>query len=145
MATSLRLLRGSLSLHWAELATLLVNFPKVEVSFIPFSPAYLILFTNLLLDMAHDDQVEKVMEAIFAAVRLDFEFLQKLSGQCIDSNSSHPSEEPILHLFQQCEASLQFLHVMCQQKMVRDRLVKHKVLFKTNLHVLIVSSNFIIE
>ncbi|MCD9559496.1 hypothetical protein HAX54_017457 [Datura stramonium] len=37
------------------------------------------------------------------------------------------AEETLNHLCQQCEASLQFLQSLCQQKLFRERLVKNKV------------------
>lgn len=70
------------------------------------------------------------MDAAFAALRVDIKFLQfKLSGQCYDfqRESSSNAEGTLNNLCQLCEASLQFLQSLCQQKSFRERLVKNKV------------------
>lgn len=72
------------------------------------------------------------MEAAFRAVHLSIRSLQiKLSAQCVDFPS--PAEQVVNSLCQQCEASLQFLQSLCQQKMFRERLLKNKVRFRTLL------------
>jgi len=70
------------------------------------------------------------MDAAFAALRVDIKFLQyKMTGQCTDMeiNSGSIAEGTLDYLCQQCEASLQFLQSLCQQKSFRERLVKNKV------------------
>ena len=67
------------------------------------------------------------MDAAFYAVRINVEVLRvKMSGGSPNSLGS-VAEESIEHLCVQCEVSLTFLHLLCQQKNFRDRLVKHKV------------------
>lgn len=75
-------------------------------------------------------QVDIFMEAAFAAVCIDVKFLQtKLSAQQDDSSASGSptAEETLDHLCQQCDASLQFLQSLCQQKVFRECVVKNKV------------------
>lgn len=72
------------------------------------------------------------MDAAFGAVCVDIKLLQiRLSAQHTDSCSkSSPTADEILdHLCQHCEASLQFLLSLCQQKLFREHLVKNKVFF----------------
>ncbi|XP_028066604.1 nodulin homeobox-like isoform X3 [Camellia sinensis] len=76
---------------------------------------------ELALVLVSHSQVDVFMDTAFAALRLDIKFLHiKLSGQC--------TEGTLNYLSQQCEASLQFLQSLCQQKLFRERLVKNKVL-----------------
>lgn len=59
------------------------------------------------------------MEAAFGAVYASIKFLNLMLS------SEH---EQIVHsLCQQCEASLQFLQLLCQQKLFRERLLRNKV------------------
>lgn len=99
---SLYLLTACISSQWIELAQVLLAHPKVEI----------------------------FMSVAFAAVRVDIQFLQiKLSDQCNYSytRSSPSAEETLNHLSQHCEASLQFLQSLCQQKFFRECVVKNKV------------------
>lgn len=67
------------------------------------------------------------MDAAFAVVRTDIEVLcVEMQSNSIDSLSP-TAEESIKHLCVQCEASLKFLHSLCQQNNFRDCLLKHKV------------------
>ncbi|XP_059625773.1 nodulin homeobox isoform X2 [Cornus florida] len=102
VACSLYLLTGCISSQWQDLAHVLIAHPKVDI----------------------------FMDAAFAAVLVDIKFLQmKLSVQSTDFYiKSNTTEETLNHLFQQCEASLQFLQSLCQQKLFRERLVKNKEL-----------------
>lgn len=73
------------------------------------------------------------MDAAFAALRVDIKFLQlKLSGQCYNfqRESSTNAEGTLNNLCHLCEASLQFLQSLCQQKSFRERLVKNKVILR---------------
>lgn len=70
------------------------------------------------------------MDAAFRAVNVAIRFLQvKLSAQHTDFNmgSSPTAEQVVNYLCQQCEASLQFLQTLCQQKLFRERLLRNKV------------------
>ncbi|PSR86021.1 Nodulin homeobox like [Actinidia chinensis var. chinensis] len=103
VACSMYLLTGGIASQWQEIAAVLVAHRKVDI------------FIN----------------AAFAALRVDIKFLQlKLSGQCTDlpTKSSSNAEGTLNYLCQQCEASLQFLQSLCQQKSFRERLVKNKEL-----------------
>lgn len=67
------------------------------------------------------------MDAAFAVVRVDIEVL-RVEMQSNSADSLSPTaEESIKHLCVQCEASLKFLHSLCQQNNFRDCLLKHKV------------------
>ncbi|GFZ04655.1 sequence-specific DNA binding transcription factor ATNDX [Actinidia rufa] len=103
VACSLYLLTGGIASQWQEIASVLVAHRKVDI------------FIN----------------AAFTALRIDIKFLQlKLSGQCTDlpTKSSSNAEGTLNYLCQQCEASLQFLQSLCQQKSFRERIVKNKEL-----------------
>ena len=70
------------------------------------------------------------MDAAFGAVHVAIRFLDiKLSAQnpvsCM--KSSLTAEQIVNYLCQQCEASLQFLQSLCQQKIFRERLLRNKV------------------
>jgi hypothetical protein len=70
------------------------------------------------------------MDAAFGAVHVAIRFLDiKLSAQnpvsCM--KSSLTAEQIVNYLCQQCEASLQFLQSLCQQKMFLERLLRNKV------------------
>lgn len=60
---------------------------------------------------------------------MNINFLQiKLSAEENEfTNSSLTAEKAVHFCFQQCEASLQFLHSLCQNKSFRERLLKNKV------------------
>ncbi|OIT32576.1 PREDICTED: nodulin homeobox [Nicotiana attenuata] len=103
VASSLYLLTVCISSQWHELAQVLLAYYKVDV----------------LIDTA------------FAAVTADIKILRRnLSADHAHSQQEYglKAEETLNHLCQQCEASLQFLQSLCQQKSFRERLVKNKEL-----------------
>lgn len=103
VGSTLSLLTGCISSQLPELSQVLLAYYKVDV----------------------------FMDVAFAAVRIDIKFLQtRLSAESADfcRNSSHTAEQKLNHLCQQCEASLQFLQSLCQQKLFRERLLKNKEL-----------------
>lgn len=103
VASSLYLLTVCISSQWHELAQVLLAYYKVDV----------------LIDTA------------FAAVTADIKILRRnLSADHTHSQQEYglKAEETLNHLCQQCEASLQFLQSLCQQKSFRERLVKNKEL-----------------
>ncbi|XAR61267.1 hypothetical protein NMG60_11034915 [Bertholletia excelsa] len=103
VACSLYLLTGCIASQWQDIASVLVAHRKVDI----------------------------FMDAAFAALQLDIKFLHiKLSGQCTDfcTKPSSNAEGTLNFLCQQCEASLQFLQLLCQHKSFRERLVKNKEL-----------------
>lgn len=66
------------------------------------------------------------MEAAFGSVHLITKFLHiKLSAQ--QSDLGPAEEQKINFICQQCEASLQLLQSLCQQKAFRERLLRNKV------------------
>jgi hypothetical protein len=70
------------------------------------------------------------MDAAFGAVHTAIGFLEiKLSAHHADfsTNSNLTAEQVVNYLCQQCEASLQFLQSLCQQKMFLERLLRNKV------------------
>ncbi|XP_044503187.1 nodulin homeobox isoform X2 [Mangifera indica] len=71
--------------------------------------------------LAHP-KVDIFMDAAFGAVHVIVMFLQiKLSDQLTD-------EQVVNYICQQCEASLQFLQSLCQQKSFREHLLRNKEL-----------------
>ncbi|WOG83741.1 hypothetical protein DCAR_0102919 [Daucus carota subsp. sativus] len=99
-ASSLFLFEKVVSPYPAELANVLVSHPKVH----------------------------RFVDAAFAVVRVDIEVL-RVEMQSNSADSLSPTaEESIKHLCVQCEASLKFLHSLCQQNNFRDCLLKHKEL-----------------
>ncbi|KAJ8547470.1 hypothetical protein K7X08_011056 [Anisodus acutangulus] len=103
VASSLYLLTVCISSQWLDLAQVLLDYNKVDVlmdaAFAAVTADIKILRRNLLADHAHSQQ------------------------EC-----GLKAEETLNHLCQQCEASLQFLQSLCQQKSFRERLVKNKEL-----------------
>lgn len=72
------------------------------------------------------------MDVAFDAIRVAIRFFQmKLSALnkevLCKKYSPQGAERIALNLCQQCEASLQFLQSLCQQKMFRERLLRNKV------------------
>ncbi|PRQ26234.1 putative Homeobox domain-containing protein [Rosa chinensis] len=103
VACSLHLLTGCISSQWQDLVQVLLAHPKVDI----------------------------FMEAAFGAVNVSIKFLNlKLSSQHTDfyTKSNLTSEQIVHSLCQQCEASLQFLQLLCQQKLFRERLLRNKEL-----------------
>ncbi|GMY16535.1 nodulin homeobox-like isoform X2 [Fagus crenata] len=103
VACSLYLLTGCICSQWPDLVHVLLAHPKVDI----------------------------FMDAAFGAVHVAIRFLDiKLSAQnpvsCM--KSSLTAEQIVNYLCQQCEASLQFLQSLCQQKMFLERLLRNKEL-----------------
>lgn len=93
-------------------------------------------------------QVDLFMDAAFGSVRMVVRcleislsaYLKKIEIDCknweslsdyqkeLSRDTKETSEQVIYHLCQQCEASLQFLQSLCQQKLFKERLLKNKVL-----------------
>ncbi|KVI12443.1 hypothetical protein Ccrd_009123 [Cynara cardunculus var. scolymus] len=100
LACSLYLLTAFVSSQWHELALVLLAHPKVDT----------------------------FMAVAFAAVHIDIQFLQaRLLAQYTDAGIQSNLAE-VNRLCQHCEASLQFLQSLCQQRFFRERLVKNKEL-----------------
>ncbi|XP_058083049.1 nodulin homeobox isoform X3 [Magnolia sinica] len=102
---SLHLLTGYVSSQWQDLVHVLLVHPKVDV----------------------------FMDVAFDAVRVGILFFQmklsRLNNEVSYKKCSLLSaERTTLNLCQQCEASLQFLQSLCQQKVFRERLLKNKEL-----------------
>ncbi|KAL3849810.1 hypothetical protein ACJIZ3_011692 [Penstemon smallii] len=103
VACSLKLLTVVISPNFQEVAQVLTSYYKVDI----------------------------FMDAAFGAVCIDVKVLQdKLSaGPAEASANTSPSHgETLIHLYQQCDCSLQFLQALCQQKLFRERIVKNKEL-----------------
>ncbi|XP_050388253.1 nodulin homeobox isoform X2 [Argentina anserina] len=103
VACTLHLLTGCISSQWQDIVQVLLAHPKVDI----------------------------FMEAAFGAVYTSIKFLNlKLSSQYndFDTKSNLTSEQIVHSLCQQCEASLQFLLLLCQQKLYRERLLRNKEL-----------------
>ncbi|KAM7278809.1 hypothetical protein ACFE04_005943 [Oxalis oulophora] len=103
VAVGLHLLSGCVSSHLQDLAQILLVHPKV----------------NVFMDVA------------FGAINVAVHFLQiklmaKYENFCTIPGLT--AEQIVDFLCQQCEASIQFLQLLCQQKIFRERLLKHKEL-----------------
>lgn len=88
------------------------------------------------------------MDAAFEAVCVTVEFLEiKLSTQLadFDNKSNLTAEQMVNYLCHQCEASLQFLQLLCQQKLFRERLLSNKVFRQDVFHFFILKQTFIQE
>ncbi|KAJ3709256.1 hypothetical protein LUZ61_012961 [Rhynchospora tenuis] len=106
-ACVLHLLSSFLSSHWNELALVLLAHPKVERF------------------------VESAFGSLHENTRLFRRKLTQLSGEIASDKSKLPNAVKVSHfLSQQCEASLQFLLSLCQQKPFRDRVLRNKELCK---------------
>uniref|UniRef100_A0ACD5UQH8 Uncharacterized protein n=1 Tax=Avena sativa TaxID=4498 RepID=A0ACD5UQH8_AVESA len=101
VATSLHLLTSYFSSQWHELVHILLAHPKVDI------------FMDVAFDCLHEDMR-------LLSVRLST-LDSKAFGSPFDSQLNH-------FICQQCEASLQFLSLLCQQKLFRDRILKNKEL-----------------
>ncbi|KAK9137032.1 hypothetical protein Sjap_007626 [Stephania japonica] len=107
VACSLHLLTGYISSQWQDLVHVLIAHPKVDI----------------------------FMDVAFDAVQLDIKLLQsKILCFERDISCQKPNalsvEKTIRNLCLQCEASLQFLQSLCQQKLFRECLLRNKELCK---------------
>ncbi|XP_074268821.1 nodulin homeobox isoform X1 [Silene latifolia] len=103
VACSMYLLTACISSQWNELAFVLHCHPKVDI----------------FIDVA------------FGAVRRNFNFIQTNLSADDYTRYSNPSlavERAVYFHCQQCEASLQFLQQMCQNKSFQERFLKNKEL-----------------
>ncbi|KAL2332099.1 hypothetical protein Fmac_019680 [Flemingia macrophylla] len=103
VACNLHLLTGFLSTQWQDIVHVLLAHPKVDT----------------------------FIDAAFGSVRVAVRFLENMlvayhEDISVDSNLS--MEQIVYYLCQQCEASLQFLQSLCQQKLFKERLLKNKEL-----------------
>lgn len=98
LACSLYLLTAFISSQWHELSQVLLAHPMVD------RPVF----------------------GAFVALHRDIQFVQvRLSAQYTDTGMQSNLAE-VNRLCQHCEASLQFLQSLCQQRLFRERLVKNK-------------------
>ncbi|XP_057538904.1 nodulin homeobox isoform X2 [Amaranthus tricolor] len=103
VACSMYLLTTCISSQWNELSYILLAHPKVDI----------------------------FVDAAFGAVRKNINFLQiKLSTDenQFNSNLSQSADKIVNFYCLQCEASLQFLQSLCQNKSFRERLLRNKEL-----------------
>ncbi|KAI9081833.1 hypothetical protein K1719_036095 [Acacia pycnantha] len=103
VACNLHLLTGFISTQWQDLVQVLVVHPKVDL----------------------------FMDAAFGSVRMVVRCLEialSTYHKVLPWESNLTSERAAYHLCQQCEASLQFLQSLCQQKLFKERLLKNKEL-----------------
>ncbi|XP_057449111.1 nodulin homeobox-like [Lotus japonicus] len=103
VACSLYLLTGFISAQWQDIVHVLLAHPKVDI----------------------------FMDAAFGSVRIAVRCLENTLVACSKDFSTEPNlpaEQIVYYLCQQCEASLQFLQSLCQQKLFKERLLKNKEL-----------------
>lgn len=86
-------------------------------------------------------QVEIFMDAAFGSIRMVVRCLDitLTAYKDFSTESNLTAERVVYYLCQQCEASLQFLQLLCQQKLFKERLLKNKV-FLTKLSLQIWSN-----
>ncbi|KAJ1383582.1 NDX1 homeobox protein [Sesbania bispinosa] len=103
VASNLNLLTGFISTQWQDIVHVLLAHPKVDL----------------------------FMDAAFGSVRmvvrcLDITLVACYKDRSVESDLT--AERVVYYLCQQCEASLQFLQSLCQQKLFKERLLKNKEL-----------------
>ncbi|XP_026665268.2 nodulin homeobox-like isoform X3 [Phoenix dactylifera] len=107
VACSLHLLTGYFFIQCRELVFILNAHPKVDI------------FMDVVFDAMQED------------IRILCNKLSELNNEVLCEKFSLRAAERTAHyISQQCEASLQFLLSLCQQKVIRDRVLKHKELCK---------------
>ncbi|WOL03334.1 hypothetical protein Cni_G12054 [Canna indica] len=107
VACSLHLLASCLSSQWHDLVHVLLAHPKVDI------------FMDAAFDAVHED------------IRILGIKLQELDSELLGNILNLPAAERTAnYTCQQCEASLQFLLSLCQQKLFRDRVLRNKELCK---------------
>uniref|UniRef100_A0A1D1YIM6 Serine/threonine-protein kinase TEL1 n=1 Tax=Anthurium amnicola TaxID=1678845 RepID=A0A1D1YIM6_9ARAE len=105
VACSLHLLTGFVSSQWQDLVQVLLAHPKVDI------------FLDVTFDAIHVD------------IRYLSTKLSALNSDVLTNKSSiSTAERTANHICQQCEASLQFILSLCQQKVFRDRILANKEL-----------------
>ncbi|KAF7805508.1 nodulin homeobox isoform X2 [Senna tora] len=104
VACSLYLLTGFISTQWQDLVHVLLVHPKVDI----------------FMDAAFGSvrMVVRCLEITLSTYHKDFSKME----------SNQSAERVVYYLCQQCEASLQFLQSLCQQKLFKERLLKNKEL-----------------
>ncbi|CAN6363585.1 unnamed protein product [Urochloa humidicola] len=102
VAASLHLLTSYFSSQWHELVHILLAHPKVDI------------FMDVAFDSLHED-------VRLLSIRLSTMGLSVTPVGSLECRLAH-------FICQQCEASLQFLLLLCQQKLFRDRILKNKEL-----------------
>ncbi|KAG2371351.1 Nodulin homeobox [Vigna angularis] len=103
VACNLHLLTGFISTQWQDIVHVLLAHPKIDI----------------------------FMDAAFGSVRMVVSFLENTLGayqEDVSVESNLTAEQIVYYLCQQCEASLQFLQALCQQKLFKERLLKNKEL-----------------
>ncbi|KAK7852782.1 nodulin homeobox [Quercus suber] len=123
------LLCGIRLLHsLCDLASRQSKVEQILLDDVKVSEQLLDLVFYLLIVLGGYKQVDIFMDAAFGAVLTAIGFLEiQLSAHHIDFRSL-TVERMVNFLCQQCEASLQFLQSLCQQKMFRERLLRNKEL-----------------
>lgn len=77
------------------------------------------------------------MDAAFGSVRVvvrSVETTLATYNEDMSTESNSTAERVVYYLCQQCEASLQFLQLLCQQRLFKERLLKNKVSKLNLLH-----------
>ncbi|CAJ2660809.1 unnamed protein product [Trifolium pratense] len=100
---NLYLLTGFISTQWRDIVHVLLAHPKVDI----------------------------FMDAAFGSVRVVVRCLETTLvayNKDTSMESNLTAERVVFYLCQQCEASLQFLHSLCQQKSFKERLLRNKEL-----------------
>uniref|UniRef100_A0A0D9ZV44 Uncharacterized protein n=1 Tax=Oryza glumipatula TaxID=40148 RepID=A0A0D9ZV44_9ORYZ len=124
-------LRGMRFLHsLSELAARHARLEQVLLDDVKLSEQVTDLIFFVLSILSHWKKVDIFMDVAFDSLHDDVRSLShRLSTLSTNTFPVGPFDSRLTHFIcQQCEASLQFLLLLCQQKLFRDRILKNKEL-----------------
>uniref|UniRef100_A0A0D3G435 Uncharacterized protein n=1 Tax=Oryza barthii TaxID=65489 RepID=A0A0D3G435_9ORYZ len=124
-------LRGMRFLHsLSELAARHTRLEQVLLDDVKLSEQVMDLIFFVLSILSHWKKVDIFMDVAFDSLHDDVRSLShRLSTLSTNTFPVGPFDSRLTHFIcQQCEASLQFLLLLCQQKLFRDRILKNKEL-----------------
>uniref|UniRef100_A0A0E0DN12 Uncharacterized protein n=1 Tax=Oryza meridionalis TaxID=40149 RepID=A0A0E0DN12_9ORYZ len=123
-------LRGMRFLHsLSELAARHTRLEQVLLDDVKLSEQVMDLIFFVLSILSHWKKVDIFMDVAFDSLHDDVRSLShRLSTLSTNTFPVGPFDSRLTHFIcQQCEASLQFLLLLCQQKLFRDRILKNKL------------------
>ncbi|KOM44255.1 hypothetical protein LR48_Vigan05g186000, partial [Vigna angularis] len=126
------LLRGIRLLHsLCDLASRNSKFEQILLDDVKIMEQLTDLVFYMLIVLGGYRKIDIFMDAAFGSVRMVVSFLENTLGayqEDVSVESNLTAEQIVYYLCQQCEASLQFLQALCQQKLFKERLLKNKEL-----------------
>uniref|UniRef100_A0A0E0KZD5 Nodulin homeobox n=1 Tax=Oryza punctata TaxID=4537 RepID=A0A0E0KZD5_ORYPU len=123
-------LRGIRFLHsLSDLAARHTRLEQVLLDDVKLSEQVMDLIFFVLSILSHWKKVDIFMDVAFDSLHDDVRSLShRLSTLSTNTFPVGPFDSRLTHFIcQQCEASLQFLLLLCQQKLFRDRILKNKL------------------